>query len=151
MGFYSVVPCTRHLMGWTLYCSAEDASMWGERGYGDGSNPVHDSVGLPCFHGCLTFLHRLFPPQSPPSHPLDPSLHSQQQPFFWDCSTIPVLQLPSTKPSRGPASLSRVPMAVARTVWFTYHLGCHRSAASLSALNVGPLIQTTALIWESDP
>ena len=38
--------------------------------------PTHDSAVLPCFHGCLAFLHRHFPPQSPPSLPLDLSLHS---------------------------------------------------------------------------
>ena len=32
-------------------------------------------------------------------------------------------------------------MAAARTVWFSFHLGCHRSAVSLSALNVSPLTQ----------
>ena len=37
--------------------------------------PMHDSAVSPCFHGCLAFLHRHFPPQSPPSHPLDPSLY----------------------------------------------------------------------------
>ena len=63
-------------------------------------------------------------------------LHSQQQPSPWDCSTIPMLQLPTTACSREPASLSRVHMAVARSVWFSFHLGCHRSAVSLSALNV---------------
>ena len=41
------------------------------------------------------FLHWHFPPRSPPSHPLDPCLHSQQQPSPWDCSTIPKLQLPA--------------------------------------------------------
>ena len=30
---------------------------------------------------------------------------------------------------------------VARTVWFSFHLGCHRSAVSLLALNVSPLRQ----------
>ena len=45
------------------------------------------------FHGCLAFLHRHFPPCSPPSHPLNLSLQSQQQPSPWDCSTIPKLQL----------------------------------------------------------
>ena len=49
------------------------------------------------------FLHRHFPPQSPPSHPLHPSLCSQQQPLPWDCSTRLKLQLPATAPSRGPA------------------------------------------------
>ena len=42
--------------------------------------PTCDSAASPCFHGCPIFLYRHFPSQSPPSHPLDPSLHSQQQP-----------------------------------------------------------------------
>ena len=62
--------------------------------------------------------HRHFPPQSPPSHPLDLSLCSQQQPSPWDCSTIPKLQLPAAVPSRGPASLSRV-------------YGCHKDCLIL--------------------
>ena len=41
--------------------------------------------------------------------------------------------------------------AAARTVWFTFHLGCHQSALSLSALKASPLIQTVALMWGSDP
>ena len=32
-------------------------------------------------------------------------------------------------------------MAAAKTVWFSFHLGCHRSAVSLPALNVSPLTQ----------
>ena len=83
-----------------------------------------------------------FPPQSPPSHPLDPSLSSQQQPSPWNCSTIPKLQLPAMAPSKGLISLSGVCMAVARTVWFLFHSGCHKSTISLSALNVSPLTQT---------
>ena len=78
--------------------------------------PMHDSAVLPCFHGCLAFLHRFFPPQSPPSCPLGLSLHSQQQPLPWDCSTIPMCQLPAVVTSREPASLSRVRMAAARIV-----------------------------------
>ena len=35
-------------------------------------------------------------------------------------------------------------MTVARTVWFSIYLGCHRSAVPLSALNVSPLTQTIA-------
>ena len=113
--------------------------------------PVHDSAVSPYFHGCLAFLHRHFPPQSPPLHPLDLSLCSQQQSLPWDCFTVPKLQLWATAPSRGSVSLSRVCMAVARTVWFSFHLGCHRSAVSFSALNVPPLTQTIALIWGLDP
>ena len=110
-----------------------------------------DSAVWPCFHGCLAFLHGHFPPQSPPSHPLGPILHSQDEPSPCDCSAIPKLQLPAAAPSRGPASLSGVYMAAARTVWFSFHLGCHRSAISLSALNVSPLTQTFAQMWGSDP
>ena len=36
------------------------------------------SSDLPCFLGCLAFLHRHFPPQSPCSRPLRPCLRSQQ-------------------------------------------------------------------------
>ena len=41
-------------------------------------------------------------------------------------------------------------LAMARTVWFSFHLGCHRSAVSLSTLNVSPLTQTIATMWGSD-
>ena len=69
-----------------------------------------DTAVSPCFHDCLTFLQRHFPPQSPPSHPLHQSLHSQQQPSPGDCSTIPKLQLPATAPSKGPVSLTGIHM-----------------------------------------
>ena len=109
VGSYSVDQCVRRLMGQPLYCSAVNAGMWEERGLVMAPPPRHDSAVSPCFHGCLAFLHRHFPPQSPPSHPFDPSLHSQQQPSPWDCSTIPKLQPPATVPSG-------VCMAVAKTV-----------------------------------
>ena len=109
--------------------------------------PVRDSAASTCFHGCLAFLHRFCPPQSPPSCPLALSLHSQQQPLPWDCSTIPMCQLPAVVTSRGPASLSRLCMAAARTVWFSFYLGCYRSAALFSASNVSPLTQTVAPMW----
>ena len=131
---YSVDPHVRHLKGhpgWVLLCSSvcqafdEPASLmfscqcWlcGEReAMVMAPPPTRDSAVSPSFHGCLAFLHRHFPPQSPPSHPLNKSLHSQQQPSPWDCSTIPKLQLPATVPSRAPSSLSAVCMAAARTV-----------------------------------
>ena len=52
-----------------------------------------ESTVSPYFYGCLAFLHRHFPPQSPPSHPLDLCLCSQQQFSPGDCSTFPKLQL----------------------------------------------------------
>ena len=42
-------------------------------------------------------------------------------------------------------------MALARTVSFSFHLGCHRSVVSLSALYVSPLTQIIALKWLSNP
>ena len=42
--------------------------------------PTRDSAVSLCFHGCRAFLHRHFPPQSPPSHPLNLSLHSSPRP-----------------------------------------------------------------------
>ena len=75
---------------------------------------TRDSATSPCSRGCLALLHRHFPPQSP-SHPLNPSLCSQQQRLPWDCSTIPKLQLRAAAPSRVPAFLSGICMAVART------------------------------------
>ena len=117
-GSYSAGQCVSCLMGQPLYCSAANAGMWGESSMVLDLPPTHDSAVLPCFHGCLAFLHRHFPPQSPPSHPLDPSVHSQQQPLPWDFSTITKLQLPAAAPSRawGPVFLSRACMAAARTV-----------------------------------
>ena len=104
--------------------------------------PVHDSVVSPRFHGCLTFLHRRFPPQSPPSRPLGMSPHSQQQTSPWDCSTIPKLQLPAAVPSRGSMFLWGVHMTVARVVCVIL-IPCRlpRSAVSLSAFSVSVLIR----------
>ena len=82
-----------------------------------------DSAVSPCFHGCLAFLHRHFLSRSLPSPPLHPSLCSQQQPSSWDLFMLP--KLPAAVPSRASSSLSGVCMAVARTVWFSFHLGCH--------------------------
>ena len=55
-----------------------------------------------------------------------------------------------TAPSRGSTALSGVCMAMASTVWFSFHLGFHRSVVSLSALNVSPLTQTISPMWGLD-
>ena len=115
--------------------------------------PTHDSAVSPCFHGCPAFFLSHFTPQSSPSHPFDPSLHSQQEPLPSDCSTIPKLQLPAIVPSRVRVSLSRVCMAASRTVilipfrvpqitCFTFSLKCF-SSDSDNCPNVGirPLFQ----------
>ena len=123
----------------------------GVRGYGDGCIPYAWLSGIALLPWLPDFLHWHFPPGSPPSHPLNLSVHSQQQRLPWDCSTIPKLQLPAVAPSRRLAFLSGKCMAAARTVWFSFHLSFHRSAVSLSALNVSPLTQTIAPMWGSDP
>ena len=137
-------------MGQPLYCSAADAGLWREAMV-MAPPPRHDSAVWPCFLGCPAFLYRRFPPKSPSSHPFNLSLHSQQQPLPWGCSKIPKLQLLATVPFGGPASLSGACMAAARTVWFSFHLGCHRSAVSLSDLNVSPLTQTSDPMWGFGP
>ena len=76
VGPYSVVQCVRHLMGQPLYCSAANVGVWRERGY-DGSTPYGGLSSIPLLPWLPGFPPQAFPPLSPPSHPLDPSLHSQ--------------------------------------------------------------------------
>ena len=147
MGSYPVVQCLRCLMGQPFSPSAADAGVWGGRAFGDGS------AVLPCFHGCLAYLHSHFPPQAPPSHPLCLSLPSQLQPSPWDCSTVSKLQLPAPAPSREPVSLSRICMAVARTVililfrlpqvsWFSLSVKYfYCNSDNCPDVGIGPLLQ----------
>ena len=39
VGFYTVVPCVKCLMGQPLYWASVDAGLWGERGSSDGPTP----------------------------------------------------------------------------------------------------------------
>ena len=114
--------------------------------------PRCDSAVSSCFSGCLAFFHRHFPPQPPPSHPLNPSLYSQQQPSPQDCSKVPQLQLPATEPSRGPAFLSRVwcskdclnliPFSLLQISCFTLSLKCLSSDSdNCPDVGIGPLLQ----------
>ena len=129
-----------------LACGGEG---WG-RGYGDGSTPYDWLSSIALLPWLRSFPPQAFsahfPPQSPPSQCLHPSLCSKQQSSPWDCSTILKLQLPATVPFRESVALS-----VARTVWSSFYSGCHRSVVSLSALNVSPLTQTIAPMWRLDP
>ena len=147
MGSSSVGPCLRCLMGQPLYCSAVHAGVWGVRLWW-------------WFHPLRVTQQYLLASMSVwlsstgiSHHSLLPHISSSispQQLLPWDCSTIPKLQLPATVPSRGLASLSGVCMSAARTVWFSFYSGCHRSTISHSALNVSPLTQTIALLWGLD-
>ena len=136
-------------MGQALYYSTADAGMW--RGHGDGSI-------LYVWLRSITLLPWLpgFPPQAFPT--TISSLTSPQSVSLWTTVALDLglhhnlkLQLLATAPSRRPVFLPGIYMALARIVWFSFHLGCHRSAVSLSALNVSPLTQTTALLWGSNP
>ena len=108
LGSFFVVQHIRHIEGLpltgVLLCSSAHQSLKGSLWLGSYSSSVCqafdwpafllfscwcwcvereamcDSAVSPCFDGCLAFLHRHFPPWSPPSHPLDPSCCSQQQP-----------------------------------------------------------------------
>ena len=111
--------------------------------------PMHDSAVSPCFHSCLAFLHRHFPSQSLPSHPLDLSLQSTAT------LALGLLHIPQTPaPSHWAYQGTLVP------VWSTYGCGkgcpililfrLPQSDVSLSALNVSPLTQTIAPMWGSD-
>ena len=63
------------------------------------------------------FPPQAFPTTIPSFTSLDPTLHSQQQPLHWNCSTIPKLQFPATAPSGDLHSC----MAYV-WIWHTYHL-----------------------------
>ena len=114
--------------------------------------PTHDSAVSPCFQGCPAFLYRHFSPKSP-SHLLDLSLHSQQQPLPWDCSTISKLLLPAAAPSRGPVSLSRdvwlwqglsvlIPFRLPQINCFTLSLKCFFSDSdNCPDVGIRPLLQ----------
>jgi len=120
-----------------------------------------DSAVLSCFHGCLAFLHKHFPPRSPLSHPLGPSLHSQHQPSPWNFSTIPKLQLPAAAPARGPVFLYRVsllygcnkdcliliPFKLPQISCCTVSLRCFSSDSdSCPNVGIGPLLQFLHLL-----
>ena len=147
---YSSIQHVRPLSASLL--SKASAGVWGEATV-MAPPPAHDSAVSPRLHGCLIFLHRHFPTQSPLSRPLRLSPLSQQQNLPWDCSTIPVLQTPAAVPSRG--SLSGVCMAVERIVCvsliqfrlpqivcFTFSLKCFSSDPNnCPIVRTGPLLQ----------
>ena len=144
---FSVVPPFRHLKGspgWgssllfdtsgTLKGQPQlfSSQCWQceERSYSDGPTPYMWLFSIALTPWLPIFLRRHFPLQFSPSGPLGPCLHSQQQTSPWDCSTIPMFQLPATVPSKGPVSLSRVHMAAVRIICVIFipfrlsHISC---------------------------
>ena len=116
-----------------------------------GPPPPSDSAILPCFHGCLAFLHRHFAQQSPPSHPLDSSLHSQQQRSPWDCSLTPAPSCCAFQRICVPVGgmygcgkdcLILTPFRLPQISCFTLSLKCFSSDSdSCPAVGIGPLLQ----------
>ena len=112
--------------------------------------PTRDSAVLPCFHGCLAFLHRHFPPQSPPSHPLHPSLHSQQQP---SPGFAPQSLNSSSQPLPFPGNqrscpwyvwlqqrLVLIPFRLPETRCFTLRLKCFSNSDNCPEVGIEPLL-----------
>ena len=103
-GSYSVVHCGRHLMGQPLYCSAADAGLWGERGYGDAS-PLQvtqqyclasmaaqlSSIGI-SHHNLLPHIPLIRPSAINSSpRPAEQSLNSSSQPLCLPGDLCPYL------------------------------------------------------------
>ena len=107
--------------------------------------PAHDSTVAPCLHGCLPFPQRHSPPQAPFSHPLGPSPCNQQESLPWDCSLIPMLQLPAAIHSHGLESFSGA--WIVHIVLTPFRL----SQISRFTLQQPPLSQLSALIWGPHP
>ena len=151
MGSYSVVQCVKGLIGQPFYhlaADAGDAGAWGERLWWWLHPWLSNIALLPWLPG---FTPQAFP-TTISSLTLPWSISSQSiATLNWVCSTIPKLQLRASAPSRRPTSMPDICMAMARTVWLSFHLGCHRSAILLSALNVSPLTQTIDPVWRLDP
>ena len=120
--------------------------------------PMCDSAVLPCFHGCLAFLHRHFPPQSSPLYSLDSSLSSQQLSSPWDCSQLldsisqPLCLLEDLHPYPGYIWLWQG-LSYAHSIWlpqiccFTLSLKCFSSDSDdYPDVGVGPVLQLPHLL-----
>ena len=119
---YSVVQCIRCLMGQLSIVRLPMLACW-ERGFGDGSTCYADSAVSSCFHGCPAFLHRHFPPPSPPSHHLSVSLKSAA------ALALRLFQYPLT-----PAPSCCTFQAACVPVWGTY--GCGKDCLILILLRL---------------
>ena len=117
--------------------------------------PARDSAVSPCFHGCLASLHRHFPRQSPPSHPLNPSLHSQTPALALGLLHNPQTPVPSRCtfqethiPVRGTYGCGKeclilLPFRLPQLSCFTLSLECFSSSDSDNCPHVGirPFLQ----------
>ena len=130
-----------------LYYSA----VWGKRGFGYGSTP---STWL----SSITLLLWLpsFPPQALPTiifsltAPRSDSLPSTAA-LALGLIHNPYSPAPSHCTFQGTCIPAQCMYGCGKDCLILFQLGCHRSAVSLSALNVPPLTQTIALMWRADP
>ena len=136
-------------MGQPLYCSAAGAGEWGEAMV-VALLPMRDSAVLPCFQGCLAFLHRHFPPQSPPSITLSvvnssprpwiapQSLNSSSQPSTFQGTCVPVQDMYGS----GKDCIILLPFRLPQISWFTLSLKSFSSDSdSCPNVGIGPLLQ----------
>ena len=84
MGSQSIVQYVRCLMGQSLYCSAANAGVWGERSYGDGSTPYTWLSTL------LPWLNS-FPPQAFPTTISSHTSHRSMSPQSTAALTLGLL------------------------------------------------------------
>ena len=154
MGSCSVVHCVRHSMGQPLYCSAADAGVWGERGYGDGSTPyawLSSIALLPWLPGFPplafpTTISSLTSPQSVSPEPtaalaLGP-LHTPQTPAPGFCTfqgtLIPVWGMYGC----GKDCLILIPLRLPQIRCFTLSLKCFFSDSdNCPNMGIGPPLQ----------
>ena len=128
-------------MGQPLYCSAADAGIWRKRLWW-WLHPLHMTqqyrlASMAAWLSSAGISHHSLLPHIP-------SLHLSAV----NRSPHPRFAPQSLKLTRWHVSLLGLCMAAVRTVWFSFHLGFHRSPVSLSALNGSPM--TIALMWGSD-
>ena len=136
-------------MGQPLYCSAANAGMWGKRLWWW----LHLLRVTEQYH--LAFMASR-PSSSDISHhnllPHIPSIHLSTVNSNPCPRIVPQSLNSSSQLSCLPGSMCPCPGYVWlwQGLWFSFHLGCHRSPVLISALNVSPLTQTIAPMWGSD-
>ena len=124
----------------------------GERGTMVPAPPAtHDPEVSPCFHGCQLsstgISHHSLPPHLPSTRLS--TVHSSPHPGIAPQSPNSSPQLLCLLADLCPCA--RYVWLQQGLSWFLFHLGCHRSAVSLSALNISPLTQAIAPMWGSNP
>ena len=118
------------------------------------SSPTRDSAVSPCFRGCLAFLHRHFPSQSPPSPPLQSislkstatltqrSLHTPQTPAPKCCTFQGTVAPVQGVYSCGKDCLILIPFRLPQSSCFTLSIKCFSSDSdSCPNVGIGPALQ----------